>query len=85
MAERGVDISSHRSKSLTGLQGAEFDLVVTVCDRAKEACPFFPGGGERVHQSFPDPAASAGTEEERLLAFWDAREMIEAWIEENLG
>jgi arsenate reductase len=84
MAERGVDISSQRSKSLNELRGREFDLVVTVCDRAKEACPFFPGGGERVHQSFPDPAAAAGSEEERLCAFRDVRDAIEAWIEENL-
>lgn len=85
MAERGVDISGQRSKSLTELQGTEFDLVVTVCDRAKETCPFFPGGGKRVHQSFPDPAAVAGTGLEQLLAFRDVRDMIEAWIEENLG
>ena len=85
MAERGVDISGHRSKSLDEFRGAEFDLVVTVCDRAKEACPFFPGGGKRVHQSFPDPAAAAGTEEERLCAFRDVRDAIEAWIEETLG
>ena len=85
MAERGVDISGQRSKSLNELQGAELDLVVTVCDRAKEACPFFPGGGERVHQSFPDPAAAAGTEEDRLCAFREVRDSIEAWIEENLG
>ena len=85
MAERGVDISGQRSKSLTELRGREFDLVVTVCDRAREACPFFPGGGERVHQSFLDPAAAAGTEEERLLAFREVRDMIEAWIEEKLS
>jgi len=85
MAERGVDISGHRSKSLDEFRGAEFDLVVTVCDRAREACPFFPGGGKRVHQSFPDPAAAAGTEEERLCAFRDVRDAIEAWIEETLG
>jgi arsenate reductase len=85
MAERGVDISGQRSKSLNELRGQEFDLVVTVCDQAKEACPFFPGGGERLHQSFPDPAAAAGTEEDRLCAFREVREMIEAWIEENLG
>jgi len=85
MAERGVDISGQRSKSLNELRGAEFDLVVTVCDRAKEVCPFFPGGGKRAHQSFPDPAAATGTEEDRLSAFRDVRDAIEAWIEENLG
>lgn len=85
MAERGEDISGQRSKSLNEFQGQEFDLMVTVCDRAREACPFFPGGGKRVHKSFPDPAAAAGTEEEQLLAFREERDMIEAWIEENLG
>jgi len=84
MAELGLDISGQRSKSLDELRGQEFELVVTVCDRAKEACPFFPGGCERVHQSFPDPAAVVGTEEERLQAFRDVRDAIEAWIEETL-
>jgi arsenate reductase len=84
MLERGVDISGQRSKSLAELQGQEFDLEVTVCNRAEEACPFFPGGGERVHQSFPDPAAAAGTDEERLCAFRGVRDAIEAWIEESL-
>jgi arsenate reductase len=85
MVERDVDISDQRSKSLNELRGQEFGLVVTVCDRAKEACPFFPGGVERLHQSFPDPAAAAGTEEDRLCAFREVREMIEAWIEEKLS
>jgi len=65
MNERGVDISGQRSKSLNEPRGQEFDLMVTVRDRAKEACPFVSGGGKRVHQSFPGPAAPAGSERRR--------------------
>ena len=63
MAEAGVDISSHRSKSLQEFWGNPFDLVVTVCDAANEACPMFPGGARQVHESIPDPAL-AGTQGE---------------------
>ena len=80
MAERGVDVSGPRSKSLNELQGVGWLWSLY---RAKEACPF-PGGGERAHQSFPDPAAAAGREEERLGAFRVVRDAIEARIEKNL-
>jgi len=56
MAEVGIDISGHRSKHVDEFAGHQFDYVFTVCDNAKETCPFFPGGGKRLHQSFEDPA-----------------------------
>lgn len=73
MAEIGIDISHHRSKSVTGFVGQPFDYVITVCDSAKESCPVFPGELARIHWSFPDPAAVQGSEDERLQAFRTVR------------
>lgn len=76
MSELGIDISSHRSKSVNELEGQPFDYVVTVCDNARDHCPVFPGGAERIHWSFEDPAAVEGSEEERLAAFRRIRDQI---------
>jgi arsenate reductase len=62
MAELGIDISNHRSKSVDDLAGEQFDLVITVCDQAQEQCPLFPGETEVMHVGFPDPARSSGSE-----------------------
>ena len=56
MAEIGIDISKHRSKSIDEFQGITFDYVITVCDNAKATCPFSPGAGEYLHKSFDDPS-----------------------------
>lgn len=64
MAEIGIDIGAHRAKSLQEVLNQEFDYVVPVCDHAKESCPYFPGGKKILHQSFDDPSALTGTEEE---------------------
>lgn len=83
MREVGVDISSHRSKSVDEFAGREFDYVITVCDNARESCPVFPGKTERVHWSFDDPAAVEGGWDERLAAFRRVRddigERLRAW------
>ena len=76
MREIGVDISGQRSKTIEELGGRQFDYVITVCDRANESCPIFPGSTERMHWSFDDPSAAAGTDEQRLRAFRDVREGI---------
>lgn len=76
MREIGIDISGHRSKSVAEFAGQEFAYVITVCDNAREACPVFPGRAERLHWSFDDPAAVAGSEEERLAAFRRVRDQI---------
>jgi arsenate reductase len=78
MREVGVDISSHRSKSVDEFAGREFDYVITVCDNARASCPVFPGKTERVHWSFEDPAALEGTWDERLAMFRRVRDEIEA-------
>ncbi|HEX7614061.1 MAG TPA: arsenate reductase ArsC [Thermoanaerobaculia bacterium] len=75
MAEAGVDISSHRSKSVEGMKGLAFDLVVTVCDSAREACPILPGARKTLHQAFEDPAL-AGDGEEALPVFRRVRDEI---------
>ncbi len=76
MREAGVDIAEHRSKNVSEFLHQPFDLVITVCDSAKEACPYFPGEVQRLHWSFPDPAAARGTQEERLAVFRQVREQI---------
>jgi len=69
MAERGIDLSSHRSKHVEELIGERFDYVITVCDSARESCPVFPGAPKRIHWSIQDPAAIQGTDEQRVEAF----------------
>jgi arsenate reductase len=80
MQEIGIDISGHHSKGLGPFLDQDFDYVVTVCDHANEACPFFPGGKERIHKGFEDPAAIEGPEEVILTGFRRARDEIRAWI-----
>jgi arsenate reductase len=81
MAEIGIDISGHRSKSVDEFAGQEFRYVVTVCDNAKEACPVFPGRAERMHWSFEDPAAVGGSREAREAAFRRIRDEIAKRVE----
>jgi arsenate reductase len=76
MAEIGIDISHHRSKSVYAFRGSRFDLVITVCDAAAENCPVWLGPGRVVHQSFPDPAQAQGTESEKLAVFRRVRDDI---------
>lgn len=76
MAEVGVDISEHRSKSIDEFVGQPFDYVITVCDRAAEACPTFPGGGRRLHWPFEDPAEARGTEQQIRASFARIRDQI---------
>ena len=69
MRARGIDISSQYSKSVQEFAGQSFDYVITVCDRAKESCPLFPGHPEQIHWSFDDPSAVEGTAADRQAAF----------------
>ena len=80
MAELGIDISGHRSKSVEEFTGQRFDYVLTVCDNAREVCPIFPGSAATIHRSFEDPAAVQGTEEERLAAFRRIRDEIREYL-----
>jgi arsenate reductase len=76
MAEDHIDISKHTSNNVDEYIDIPFDYVITVCDNANEACPFFPGKVERFHQNFPDPARAKGTDEEVMNEFRKVREMI---------
>ena len=80
MAELGIDISQHRSKPVSEFEGQEFDLVITVCDRAREQCPFFPGTGRKIHVSFPDPGQATGSEKEILAVFRRVRDEMKEKI-----
>lgn len=84
MREIGIDISGHRSKSVDEFAGQPFDTVITVCDNARDVCPVFPGGTRLLHFPFEDPAAVAGTEEERKAAFRRVRDQIRSRLREFL-
>ncbi len=95
MLEIGIDISGQRSKSSLEFQDTVFDLAVTVCDRAKQACPICstelelpaksPKAREVIHRSFEDPALATGSAEEQLEVFRRVRDEIKDWISQNLG
>jgi arsenate reductase (thioredoxin) len=85
MRELGVDISGQESKTLDRYLREPFDYVITVCDDANEACPFFPGAANRLHWSFEDPSRAEGSEEERLAVFRSVRDRIRQRIEDDLG
>lgn len=76
MAEIGIDISGHRSKSMDEFAGQDFDYVVTLCDSANEQCPLFFGGVKKMHMGFDDPAAAAGSEEEIMAVFRRVRDEL---------
>lgn len=80
MKEVGIDIASHRSKSVDEFAGQKFDYVLTVCDNAKESCPIFPGLRNRLHHNFEDPAAARGSDGERLAVFRRVRDEIRDYL-----
>jgi arsenate reductase len=83
MGEAGVDIASQRSKHVDELKGTRFDAVVTVCDRAHESCPVFPGAARMIHRGFDDPpllARDAATEEEALAVYRRVRDEIREFV-----
>lgn len=82
MREIGIDISGQRSKSVDEFVRQPFDVVLTVCDNARESCPVFPARTQTIHWSFEDPAAVQGSEIERLAAFRRIRDQIHKRIRE---
>lgn len=84
LAELGIDISAHYSKTLDAFKDERFDHVITLCGSANEQCPLFFGGVKRVHIGFEDPSQLAGSEEQRLAAFRRVRDQIRTDIEEYL-
>jgi arsenate reductase len=80
MREIGIDISGQRSKSVEEFATERFDFVLTVCDYARESCPYYAGHGVRLHRNFTDPAAVEGAESERLAAFRAVRDEIREYF-----
>ena len=79
MKADGIDISGNTSNNITEYAGIEFDFVITVCDNAKERCPFFPSNAQKFHYNFPDPAKAQGTELEIEQAFESVRNLIKQY------
>jgi len=85
MKELGIDVSDYKSKGLNVFQDYHFDYVVTVCDQAKESCPYFPGGNLRIHKSFSDPSKFQGWHEDVIQEYRRIRDEIKKWIEKEFG
>ncbi|MES2810051.1 MAG: arsenate reductase ArsC [Bacteroidota bacterium] len=80
MKSDGIDISANTSNNVNEYLDIDFDYVITVCDNAKESCPYFPTKAVKLHYNFPDPAKATGTEEEVMKKFEEVRDMIKAYI-----
>lgn len=88
MQEDGIDISNHTSNNIEEYATVDFDFVLTVCDNAKEKCPFFPTKAQKFHYNFPDPAKAKGTDIEIKEQFRAVRQLIKDYcknfVEQNL-
>jgi arsenate reductase (thioredoxin) len=88
MKEDNIDISNYTSNNINEYRDLDFDFVITVCDNAKERCPFFPTSAKKIHHNFNDPAKAIGTEEEIMNEFRKVRDEIKkycrAFIEKNI-
>ena len=82
MKEIGIDISGHTSNNITEYLGIDFDYVITVCDNAKERCPYFPTKAVKLHYNFPDPAKATGTDDEINEQFRAVRSLIKDYCEQ---
>jgi arsenate reductase len=83
MREIGIDISSNQSKSLNIFQDVTLDYAITLCDQAKESCPYFPGGRSQLHRGFPDPSVFEGNPEDVINEYRRIRDEIKDWIEKE--
>ncbi len=88
MKEDGIDISNHTSNNIEEYKHIDFDFVITVCDNAKERCPFFTSKAKKFHYNFPDPAKATGTEHEIVQQFRNVKQLIKNYckqfVTENL-
>lgn len=85
MKEIQIDISGHSAKHIDEFVDKKFDYVVTVCDSAGDACPFFPGGKNHIHRAFRDPSRATGSEDDIMKVFRQVRDEIETWIGQTFG
>lgn len=88
MKEDGLDITHHTSNHIDEYRNIVFDFIITVCDNAKENCPYFPSTAKRFHHNFPDPAKAIGSDEDIMDSFRSVRNEIKQYcktfVEENL-
>jgi len=84
MREIGIDISRQRSKNVTEFDDQPFEIVITVCDNARETCPVFFGNAHLLHHDFEDPAAAEGSDEERLASFRRVRDQLRQYLHDHL-
>lgn len=82
MAEDGIDISNQTSNNIEEYFDVPFDYVITVCDHAKESCPYFPTNAIKLHHNFPDPAKATGTDEEIMAEFRKTRNLVKVYMED---
>ncbi|MEY4595215.1 MAG: hypothetical protein RIQ47_1625 [Bacteroidota bacterium] len=85
MKEDGIDISGHTSNHIDEYAGIDFDYVITVCDNAKERCPYFPSRALKFHKNFTDPAKARGSEEEIMAVFREVREEIKSYCSQFIA
>lgn len=83
MQEIGIDISAQQSKSVDEFLGRKLDVIITVCDHAKESCPLFPGNVKRMHWGLPDPADATGSEDDILSVFRSVRDRIKTLLDKT--
>ncbi len=83
MGEIGIDVSNNQSKSLDIFKDANWDYAITLCDQAKESCPYFPGGRAKLHRGFPDPSELKGKPEVVINQYRRIRDEIKDWIEKE--
>ncbi len=85
LGEKGIEIAGQYSKHIDDLKEIEFDYIVTVCDRAKSACPVLPGNGKKIHWGLKDPGEVTGSDEEILNAFRETRDLLFGLIKEEFN
>ena len=85
MKEDDIDLSHHTSNNINEYREVAFDFVITVCDNAKERCPFFPSKAKKFHYNFPDPAKATGTEEQIMQQFREVRDMIKKYSQDFIA
>ena len=82
IGEDGIDISQHTSNNVIEYKDIDFDYVITVCDNARERCPYFPANAKKFHYNFPDPAKATGTEQQIMQQFREVRKIIRKYCKE---
>ena len=81
MAEAGLDVSGSRSKNVSEFKDKKFEYLITVCDNAKESCPYFPDAAKVIHAGFANPSEFQGSDRETMENFRVLRDLISDWLD----